>query len=140
MVRDNGDAPTGHAAEGSTPGSRSKDLGLDPTAQLCDAPTGHAAEGSTPGSRSKDLGQDPTNYFFDALMVIGFGGPEGLNEVIPFLERVTAGRGIPRDRLAEVGEHYITFGGVSPVNAQNRTLTEELTKRLEDMGIKTPVV
>ena len=59
---------------------------------------------------------------YDALLVLSFGGPEGEDEVIPFLENVTRGRGIPRERLAQVGEHYFHFGGVSPVNGQNREL------------------
>ncbi|MDR0489541.1 MAG: ferrochelatase [Propionibacteriaceae bacterium] len=77
---------------------------------------------------------------FDALMVVGFGGPECMDDVIPFLERVTAGRGIPRERLAEVGEHYIHFGGYSPVNEQNRGLTEALAARLRAKGFDLPVV
>ena len=76
----------------------------------------------------------------DALMVVGFGGPECMDDVIPFLERVTAGRGIPRERLAEVGEHYIHFGGKSPVNEQNRALAEALAARLKERGIPIPVV
>jgi ferrochelatase len=55
----------------------------------------------------------------DALLVLGFGGPEGHEDVMPFLENVTRGRGIPRERLEAVAEHYHHFGGVSPINAQN---------------------
>ncbi|MCL1923293.1 MAG: ferrochelatase [Propionibacteriaceae bacterium] len=76
----------------------------------------------------------------DALMVIGFGGPESVDEVIPFLERVTAGRGIPPERLAEVGEHYYAFEGRSPVNGQNKVLTQELARRISDQGLDIPVV
>ena len=60
---------------------------------------------------------------FDALLVVSFGGPEGPGEVLPFLENVTRGRGVPRERLEEVAHHYELFGGVSPLNAQNRELT-----------------
>ena len=59
---------------------------------------------------------------YDALLVLSFGGPEGKDEVLPFLENVTRGRGIPKERLAKVGEHYYHFDGVSPINQQNRTL------------------
>lgn len=76
---------------------------------------------------------------FDALVMLGFGGPESLEEVMPFLERVTAGRGIPRERLAEVGEHYVTLGGVSPINAQNRALRLALQERLQGRGIDIEV-
>jgi ferrochelatase len=59
---------------------------------------------------------------YDALLLVSFGGPEGPEEVLPFLENVTSGRGIPADRLAAVAEHYFLFGGVSPINGQNRAL------------------
>ena len=59
---------------------------------------------------------------YDALLVLSFGGPESMNDVMPFLENVTNGRNIPRARLDEVAEHYAHFGGVSPINAQNRAL------------------
>ena len=52
----------------------------------------------------------------DALLFLSFGGPEGPQEVRPFLENVTAGRGVPPERLDEVAEHYHHFGGVSPIN------------------------
>src|SRR4051812_48953811 len=58
----------------------------------------------------------------EALLVLSFGGPEGHDDVLPFLENVTRGRGIPRERLEAVAEHYTHFGGVSPINAQNRAL------------------
>ena len=59
---------------------------------------------------------------YDALLLVSFGGPEGPDDVVPFLENVTRGRGIPRERLVEVGAHYTPFGGVSPINEQNRAL------------------
>lgn len=75
---------------------------------------------------------------FDALLLLSFGGPEG-PEVMPFLENVTRGRGIPRERLESVAEHYLHFGGVSPINGINRDLIEvirtELTARGEDLPV-----
>lgn len=76
---------------------------------------------------------------YDAILLVSFGGPESLEEVIPFLERVTAGRGIPRERLEEVSRHYVTLGGVSPINEQNRQLMTALRTELVTQGIKTPV-
>ena len=76
---------------------------------------------------------------FDALLVLSFGGPEGEDEVIPFLENVTRGRGIPRERLAQVGEHYFHFGGVSPINRQNRELIANIEAELARRGIELPV-
>ncbi len=57
---------------------------------------------------------------YDALLLLSFGGPEGPDDVMPFLENVTRGRGVPHERLLEVAEHYQHFGGVSPINAHNR--------------------
>lgn len=79
------------------------------------------------------------NPTFDAVMLLGFGGPEGVDEVVPFLERVTAGRGIPKDRLVEVGQHYFTLGGVSPINAQNRALRDALAAELAAQGCSVEV-
>jgi ferrochelatase len=76
---------------------------------------------------------------FDAVLLASFGGPEGPDEVVPFLERVTAGRGIPPERLVEVGQHYFTLGGVSPINAQNRLLVAALREGLDARGLDLPV-
>jgi ferrochelatase len=59
---------------------------------------------------------------YDALLLLSFGGPEGPEDVLPFLENVVRGRGVPRERLLDVAEHYTHFGGVSPINDQNRAL------------------
>jgi protoporphyrin/coproporphyrin ferrochelatase len=76
---------------------------------------------------------------YDAVVLLGFGGPEGAEEVVPFLQRVTAGRGIPAERLVEVGEHYFAMGGVSPINAQNRALREALAAELSARGCTAEV-
>ena len=75
---------------------------------------------------------------FDALLLASFGGPEGPDEVLPFLERVTAGRGIPRERLVEVGAHYYRFGGVSPINRQNRELKQAIEADFAANGLHLP--
>ncbi len=76
---------------------------------------------------------------FDALLVLSFGGPEGDEQVVPFLENVTRGRGIPRERLEKVGEHYFHFGGVSPLNRLNREIIGNLEKELASRGMELPV-
>ncbi|MEU1621873.1 ferrochelatase [Streptomyces sp. NPDC005722] len=76
---------------------------------------------------------------YDALLLLSFGGPEGPDDVVPFLENVTRGRGIPRERLKEVGQHYFLFGGVSPINAQNRELLQALRKDFAEHGLDLPV-
>ncbi|MFZ7087185.1 ferrochelatase [Curtobacterium sp. RRHDQ10] len=80
----------------------------------------------------------PTAY--DAILLAGFGGPEGQDDVIPFLRNVTRGRGIPDERLEEVAHHYRHFGGVSPINAQNRALKAALEAELASRGIDLPVL
>ncbi|MGP5659083.1 ferrochelatase [Corynebacterium falsenii] len=74
-----------------------------------------------------------------ALMVLSFGGPEKADEVVPFLENVTRGRGIPRERLEKVGEHYFKLGGRSPINDQNKKLIENIEAELKRRGIDMPV-
>ena len=76
---------------------------------------------------------------FDALLVLSFGGPEGPDQVMPFLENVTRGRGIPPERLAAVAEHYLHFGGVSPINGINRALIEQIRAELAERGEQLPV-
>jgi ferrochelatase len=77
---------------------------------------------------------------YDAILLAGFGGPEGQDDVIPFLRNVTRGRGIPEERLEEVAHHYRHFGGVSPINDQNRELKAALQAELASRGIDLPVL
>jgi ferrochelatase len=76
---------------------------------------------------------------FDAVLVLSFGGPEGPDDVMPFLRNVTRGRGVPEERLLEVAQHYQHFGGVSPINEQNRALVQALRAELAANGIGLPV-
>ncbi|MEW1962872.1 ferrochelatase [Microbacterium sp. NPDC077644] len=76
---------------------------------------------------------------YDGILLSGFGGPEGQDDVLPFLRNVTRGRGIPDERLEQVAHHYRHFGGVSPINAQNRELLQALRAALADEGIDLPV-
>jgi ferrochelatase len=76
---------------------------------------------------------------YDAVLVVSFGGPEGPRDVIPFLENVLRGKNVPRGRMLEVAEHYHHFGGVSPLNAQVRTLVAALQEDLKTHGIDLPV-
>ena len=77
---------------------------------------------------------------YDAILLASFGGPEGQDDVIPFLRNVTRGRGIPEERLEEVAHHYRAFGGISPINDQNRELKAALEAELERRGIDLPVL
>ncbi len=76
---------------------------------------------------------------YDAILIVGFGGPERREDVVPFLENVTRGRNIPQSRLLEVAEHYDHFGGVSPINDQVRALLASLRPELVRHGISLPV-
>lgn len=72
---------------------------------------------------------------FDAILLLSFGGPEGPEQVRPFLENVTRGRNIPPERLDDVAEHYLHFGGVSPINGINRALIEQLRAEMPDLPV-----
>jgi protoporphyrin/coproporphyrin ferrochelatase len=76
---------------------------------------------------------------YDAFLLVSFGGPEGPADVIPFLQNVTAGRGIPPERLERVAEHYYQFGGVSPISQQCRDLLAAVAKEFAETGISLPV-
>jgi ferrochelatase len=76
---------------------------------------------------------------YDAFLLLSFGGPEGPDDVLPFLENVTRGRGVPKERLAAVAEHYYAYGGVSPINAQNRELLKSIGAAFAEAGIDLPL-
>lgn len=82
---------------------------------------------------------DEEAQLYDAILLLSFGGPEGRDDVIPFLENVAEGRNIPRDRLEVVAQHYYDFDGVSPINAQNRALIAALENKLEEHGLALPI-
>jgi len=83
-------------------------------------------------SKTPDIG-------YDALLVVSFGGPEGIDDVMPFLENVMRGRNVPRERLVGVAKHYELFGGVSPINGENRKLIAALNQELEAKGPHLPI-
>jgi ferrochelatase len=76
---------------------------------------------------------------YDAVMLVSFGGPEGPDDVLPFLRNVVRGRGVPDERLAEVAEHYHHFGGVSPINGQCRELLAALRPALDEADVALPL-
>ncbi|WP_051264898.1 ferrochelatase [Nakamurella lactea] len=81
-----------------------------------------------------------SEFPYDAVLLAGFGGPEKPADVLPFLRNVTAARGVPEERLAEVGRHYEALGGVSPINEQTDALRTALQTELVDRGIALPVL
>lgn len=76
---------------------------------------------------------------YDALLVVSFGGPEGMDDVMQFLENVVRGRNVPRERLLGVAHHYEMFDGVSPINQQNRNLIAALKEELRVNGPSLPI-
>jgi len=74
------------------------------------------------------------NEPYDAILFVSFGGPEGMQDVMPFLENVLRGKNVPEARMREVAHHYELFNGVSPINSQNRALIEKLGKLLAREG------
>jgi len=79
------------------------------------------------------------NQTYDAILILSFGGPEGFDDVMPFLENVLRGRNVPRERMLQVAEQYYRFSGVSPINAQNRALISALKEELKTDGPNLPV-
>ncbi len=77
--------------------------------------------------------------YYDALLLLSFGGPEKREDVIPFLETVLRGRDVPRRRMLAVADHYYALGGASPINELNRELTAALEKELIGHGIRLPI-
>lgn len=81
----------------------------------------------------------PDDAPYDSLLVVSFGGPEGPEDVLPFLENVLRGRNVPKERMLEVAEHYQAFGGKSPINDQNRALIAALAAELSEHGPDLPI-
>lgn len=81
----------------------------------------------------------PVEPSFDAILLVSFGGPEGPDDVMPFLENVTRGKPVPRERLLAVAEHYHHFGGKSPINDHCRELIAALRAELRDNGVDLPI-
>ena len=81
----------------------------------------------TNDNATNDSAQTP----YDAILLVSFGGPEGPDDVLPFLENVLRGRNVPRERMLEVARHYDLFGGVSPINDQNRALIAAVRAELK---------
>ncbi|WP_075201394.1 ferrochelatase [Leucobacter japonicus] len=102
---------------------------LDPGAKV---PSATAATADGPEHTSAP-------FAYDAILLSGFGGPEGQDDVLPFLRNVTRGRGIPDERLEEVAHHYRHFGGVSPINDHNRELLAALNVALDRAGLDLPI-
>ncbi len=82
---------------------------------------------------------EPTPEKYDAILIVSFGGPEGPDDVVPFLRNVTEGRNIPDERLAVVGQHYASFGGISPINGQVRELIDAIRPALSAAGHDLPI-
>lgn len=101
----------------------------------------HSASAQTSGA-AQTTSRDSSDALapYDALVLMSFGGPNKPEDVVPFLRNVTAGRGIPEERLAEVGEHYYGFGGKSPINEQNIALRAALESELRRRGVDLPVL
>ncbi len=111
------------------------------------SPLNPAESADGPTSEYPDIPENPVTERgrmapkpYDAVLLASFGGPEGQEDVIPFLRNVTRGRGIPDERLEEVSHHYRANGGISPINRQNRELKAALEAELSARGIELPVL
>lgn len=121
-------------AENLTPAFRPK----PPRATQAAIAEGCRVAGATPANCAGEP-HATTPQAYDAILLLGFGGPEGQDDVIPFLRNVTAGRGIPDARLEEVAHHYRHFGGISPINEHNRELKAALDAEIAARDLGLPV-
>ncbi len=92
-----------------------------------------------PAATVSEPGCDEPASAYDAVLFVSFGGPDGPDDVLPFLENVLRGRNVPRERMLEVAEHYQHFGGKSPINDQNLALIEALRGELDRRGPRLPI-
>ena len=99
------------------------------------APTTTPVVPSAPLSPLPPLDQVP----IDSILLVSFGGPEGPEDVMPFLENVLRGKNVPRERMLEVAEHYNHFGGISPINQQCRDLIGAIRAELDRREITLPI-
>jgi ferrochelatase len=83
---------------------------------------------------SASVGRD-----YDALLIVSFGGPEGPDDVSPFLDNVFKGLRVSPETKAHVAERYARFGGVSPINAQTRAFIKALQHELDAHGPALPI-
>lgn len=109
-----------------------------PRAARAEIADGCHVAGATPANCAGDP-HATTPQTYDAVLLLGFGGPEGQDDVIPFLRNVTAGRGIPDERLEEVAHHYRHFGGISPINEHNRELKAALEAEIAERDLGLPI-
>jgi len=100
---------------------------------------GDRFEPSQEGRRRVNTADSDRPLSYDAVLFVSFGGPDGPDDVMPFLENVLRGRNVPRERMLEVAEHYHHFGGKSPINEQNKALLAALRKELDQRGPRLPV-
>lgn len=91
------------------------------------------------GTTTRPETRDSRPSAYDAVLLVSFGGPDGPDDVMPFLENVLRGRNVPRERMLEVAEHYQHFGGRSPINEQNRALLAALRSELDGHGPRLPI-
>ncbi|WP_114905554.1 ferrochelatase [Ornithinimicrobium murale] len=117
--------------------------GADQSPTAARPPTGESAyEAESLAELEEEAAEETTGEAdpYDAVVLVSFGGPEAPEEVMPFLRRVTRGRGIPDERLEDVAEHYHAFGGKSPINDQNRALLAALGEEFARREISTPLL
>lgn len=88
---------------------------------------------------ASNLRPDNDSGYYDAILLVSFGGPEGPEDVLPFLEKVLRGKNVPHERMLEVAEHYKQLDGISPINEHNRRLIAALETELATHGPKLPI-
>jgi protoporphyrin/coproporphyrin ferrochelatase len=99
----------------------------------------HGKENDKDTEAQRTHREEELKRMYDAILIVSFGGPEGMEDVLPFLQNVLRGRNVPQERMLGVAKHYEMFGGVSPINAQNRQLIAALKEELRSNGPDLPI-
>lgn len=125
-----------HDGNMAHPADNNPSNAADASATAISSPPAPSASLNQP-DKAADMSSSDLPY--DSFLLVSFGGPEGPDDVIPFLENVLRGKNVPRERMLEVAEHYKHFGGVSPINEQNRELLKVIEQEFRQHGVDLPV-
>ncbi len=82
---------------------------------------------------------DLKSHDYDALLIVSFGGPEGPDDVMPFLENVFRGLRVTDETKQKIAARYQDFGGISPINGHTREFIAALQKLLDAEGPALPI-
>ena len=86
---------------------------------------------------SRFFDDEENNY--DAILIVSFGGPEGPDDVMPFLDNVLMGLNVPKPVKVRIAKRYQRFGGISPINRETRSFIQALEIEIQNNGPQLPI-